>query len=401
LVDEKHIAYLIKAAVERTATPTELLELTGLLKDDNGEVTAQIEALLKDYQTAERPALTAETIDEMASAVLEADHGGKVIPIFPKGRDRGAALWKRIAVAASITLMLATGAYFLFMNKPKQIAKTETQQRFKNDVAPGGNKAILTLSNGTQIILDSAANGTLSQQGNSKVIKLDSGQLKYEASGSSPLGEAGVGLNTITTPKGGQYQIVLADGSKVWLNAASSITYPTAFTGAERKITMTGEAYFEVAHNAAKPFIVSKNAVSVQVLGTHFNVNAYDDEAEIKVTLLEGSVKATSSNNSIIIKPGEQAVLTAGEIKAMSVDLDEVMAWKNGIFNFNREDITGIMRQLSRWYDAEIIYQGDKSEDLFSGIIKRNNNISQVLKMLEQTNRIHFKIEDRKIVVTK
>jgi len=391
LADEKHIAYLIKAAVERTATPAELLELTSLLKDDNGEVTAQIEMLLKEYQTTERPALTAESIEEMAGSILQADHS-------ESAKVRVISLWKRIAVAASIALMLGTGAYFLFMNKPKQIAKTEIQQQFKNDVAPPTNKATLTLTDGKVIVLDSVGNGSLATQGAGNASKTND-ELVYDAKATA------VEYHTLTVPRGSRpMQLQLADGSEVWLNAASTITYPTAFTGTERKITMTGEAYFEVAHNAAKSFIVSKNALSVQVLGTHFNVNAYDDEAEIKVTLLEGSVKVASNNNSIIIKPGEQAALRQSQgdkIKVVPADLDEVMAWKNGIFNFNREDITGIMKQLSRWYDAEIIYQGDKPEDLFSGIINRNNNISQVLKMLEQTNRVHFRIEDRKIIVTK
>jgi len=390
LADREHIAYLIKAAVERSATPAELLELTGLLKDDTGEITGRVEELLKQYQTTDRPALTAESIEDMAIAVLQADHGGKLVTM-------PAPLWKRLAVAASIALMLATGAYVLFMNKPgQQTAKTETHGQFKNDVAPPTNKATLTLASGKVIVLDSTGNGSLAAQGAGNASKENDLELVYDSNATA------VEYHTLSIPRGSRpMQLQLADGSQVWLNAASSITYPTVFTGTERKITMTGEAYFEVAHNAAKPFIVSKNEVSVQVLGTHFNVNAYDDEADIKVTLLEGSVKAANNNNSIIIKPGEQAVLTAGEIKAMSVDIDEVMAWKNGIFNFNRQDITGIMRQLSRWYDAEIIYQGDKPEDLFSGIIKRNNNISQVLKLLEQTNRVHFKIEDRKIIVTK
>ena len=206
-------------------------------------------------------------------------------------------VWPRIAAAAVIIVLLSAGVYYISSNHNVKIASKKTQQQFKNnDVAPGGKKAVLTLANGTQIILDSAGNGALTQQGNVKIIKLNNSQLLYNSlNGSSTLPKTGEVLyNTISTPRGGQYQVVLADGSKVWLNAASSLRFPTSFTGGERKVELTGEGYFEVVHNAAKPFKVSLgklDGAEIEVLGTHFNVNAYDDETAIKTTLLEGSVK--------------------------------------------------------------------------------------------------------------
>ena len=318
--------------------------------------------------------------------------------------------WGRIAAAAAVLLLVSTGAYFLLRNNSiGPIAKTEMQQsRFKNDVAPGGNKAILTLDNGTQIILDSAANGTLTQQGNTKVIKLDSGQLAYQqlATGNEP-----ISYNTVSTPKGGQYQIILSDGSKVWLNAASSLKYPTAFTGKERNVELTGEGYFEVAHNAAKPFHVSIASslgdgrdMQVEVLGTHFNINAYSDESSIKTTLLQGSVKVTlrqaQGDKVQIIKPGEQAsvTLSGADIIVGEADVDEAVAWKNGRFQFNNSDIKTIMRQLARWYDVDVTYEGNIPERFFTADISRNTNLSELLKVLE-LSKIHFTIEGKKLTV--
>ena len=318
------------------------------------------------------------------------NQGAKVRRIFS---------WTRVAAAVIIVLLLSLGGYFYFNNRnEKQIAKTETQQqRFKNDIAPGGNKAVLTLANGTQIILDSAANGTLTQQGNAKVIKLDSGQLAYT---STSLSTSEVLYNTISTPRGGQYQIVLADGSKVWLNAASSLKYPTSFTGKERNVELTGEGYFEIAHNATMPFRVRVNDMNVEVFGTHFNINAYDDENIIRTTLLEGSVKVTKGNSTGLLKPGQQGQLNeSGDIKISNdTDLDEVMAWKEGRFLFKRTDIQSIMRQLSRWYNIDIVYKNVPATG-FNAKIPRNTSVSNILKVLELTGEVKFIIEGNIVTV--
>jgi ferric-dicitrate binding protein FerR (iron transport regulator) len=321
-------------------------------------------------------------------------------------------LWFRVAAAAVIITVLSVGSYFIFNDHPaKPIAKTKTQQqtRFENDLVPGGNKAVLTLANGAQIILDSATNGALTQQGNTKIIKLDNGQLSYNSlNGSSSSPKTGEILyNIISTPRGGQYQVVLADGSKVWLNAASSLRFPTSFTGKERDVALTGEGYFEVAHNATKPFKVSVMGTEIEVLGTHFNVNAYDDETTIKTTLLEGSVKVGKGSASKTIRPGEQAQIENHDnslnpkIMIQAVDIDAAVAWKNGRFIFHGNDIQSVMRQLARWYDVDVSYQGNVTDEEFVGVINRSRyeNISEILDMLEKTRTVSFAISGHHVTV--
>jgi transmembrane sensor len=314
--------------------------------------------------------------------------------------------------AAAVLIIFATGAYFFFNKREQQPAIVKTTTPAKHDVAPGGNKAVLTLANGSAIVLDNAANGTLAQQGDVHVVKLNDGRLIYkqgEDKTGSPLtiDHSPLTYNTLSTPKGGQYQLVLPDGSKVWLNAASSITFPTVFAGNERSVKITGEAYFEVAHNPKMPFKVEKGNMVVEVLGTHFNVNAYDDEDAIKTTLLEGKVKVSPHNlpagvESVVLKPGQQASISqkSQAIPVLTVDTDMVMAWKNGLFHFESADIKTVMRQLSRWYDVEIVYKGTtvKNDPLFVEI-SRNTNLSDVLKALEVSGSARFSIEGKKIIV--
>jgi len=315
-----------------------------------------------------------------------------------KGKKRRVIPLRRIAIAASIIGVLLV-SFFLLNDKigKKEIAKSEIdQQRFKNDVLPGGDKATLTLADGSTIVLDDAQNGTLAQQGNSKIIKLD-GKLSYDPTNKN---SREIVYNTISTPKGGQYQLELPDGSQVWLNATSSIHFPTSFIGNERRIEITGEAYFEIARNPNMPFIVTVNNAEVQVLGTHFNVNSYDDEDNVKTTLLEGSVKFVNNGNVNVLKPGQQSQLTKeGTTKVVSnVDVDEVVAWKNGMFDFENAGIETVMRQLSRWYDVEIEYKG-KTDDLFIAEMRRNIKLSDALKALELTGKVKFDIQGKKIIV--
>lgn len=309
-------------------------------------------------------------------------------------------LWPRIVAAASILLFLSIGAYFVLHNKhPQQIAKEQ-----KHDVAPGSNKAILTLANGHVIILNNARNGTIAQQGLASVSKKADGELVYNASAAKNH-NAALQYNNITTPRGGQYHLILADGTNVWLNAASSIKYPTVFSGTERKVEITGEAYFEVAHNAAMPFRVTVNGQTVEVLGTHFNINAYLDEPSTKTTLLQGSVRITIADKMAMLKPGQQSQVTnhaAAAIKVIDdVDMDEAVAWKNGLFQFNNENLASIMRKVSRWYDVDITYaDAGLQQQTFSGTVSRFKSASQLLKKLELTGAVHFKIEGQKIIVT-
>jgi ferric-dicitrate binding protein FerR (iron transport regulator) len=306
--------------------------------------------------------------------------------------------FRRIAVAASVIGLLLISAFLLYnRNTSKETLNAEvSEQRFKNDVLPGGDKATLTLADGTTVVLDDAQNGTLAQQGGSKVIKLG-GKLSYDLINKN---SKEIVYNTISTPNGGQYQLELPDGSFVWLNATSSIHFPTSFVGKERRVEITGEAYFEVAKNRDMPFIVAVNGAEVQVLGTHFNVNAYNDEENVKTTLLEGSVKFVSGANTNMLKPGQQSQLTTdGMIKVVSnVDVDEVVAWKNGMFDFENAAIEIVMRQLSRWYDVEIEYKG-KTDDLFIAEMRRNIKLSDALKALELTGKVKFEIQGKKIIV--
>lgn len=295
--------------------------------------------------------------------------------------------------AASILLVLSVGSYFAF-KKPVYEVVSKT-----NDFAPGVNKATLELANGTKILLDTAVKGMIANLDGIAVFKNAAGEIEYKIKSTSSSDK--VGFNTITTPNGGQYEVVLHDGSKIWLNAGSSLKYPTAFKGNDRTVTITGEAYLEVAKNKLKPFRVISGSQTIEVLGTHFNINAYTDEASIKTTLLEGAVKVSSNNSSTIIAPGEQTSLlrSNGNLEKKSVDVEQEVAWKNGVFVFKGEDIKAIMRQIARWYDVEVEYEGTVTDEKFYGQIYRNSKLSEVLAILE-LNNLHFKSNGRKITVS-
>ena len=376
---------LLQAYINDSLNSEELAELNELIDAD--ESLLQI-SILKDLQQNSFAGLTdAEQRQKMYINILKRTRkSNRVIP-----------LWTKIAAAAIIVVVFSIVYFYSNHNPQKQIAKTETQQqRFKNDVAPGGNKAVLTLANGSQIILDSAANGTLTQQGNTKIIKLDSGQLSYNT---SDVKSTEVLYNTISTPRGGQYQIVLSDGSKVWLNAASSLRFPAFFTGKERDVELTGEAYFEVTKNTAMPFTVTVNDLHVQVLGTHFNINAYNDETSVKTTLLKGSVRVADHESIVNLKPGQQAQLKDNALMVINnVDIEKVISWKTGFFEFDNTDLATIMRQISRWYNVDVRYEGKQFGETFGGRISRELNLSNILSMLE-TNGVKFRLEGKKLIV--
>jgi ferric-dicitrate binding protein FerR (iron transport regulator) len=358
--------------------------------EDTGLIQLMQKHFLDDLENAK------EISPEVSSKLFKAIHDK--IDSESKGKKRRVIPLKRIAIAASVIGLLLISV--LLLNDKigkKETAKAETNhQRFKNDVSPGGDKATLILADGSTIVLDETQNGTIAQQGNSKIIKLD-GKLSYDPTNKN---SREIVYNTISTPKGGQYQLELPDGSQVWLNATSSIHFPTSFTGTERRIEITGEAYFEIAKNPNMPFIVTVSNSEVQVLGTHFNINAYNDEDNVKTTLLEGSVRFVNDGSINILKPGQQAQLTKeGTTKVVSdVNVDNVVAWKNGMFDFENASIETVMRQLSRWYDVEIEYKG-KTDDLFIAEMRRNIKLSDALKALELTGKVKFDIQDKKIIV--
>jgi transmembrane sensor len=306
-----------------------------------------------------------------------------------------------IPYAAAVVLLVATGItagkYLLKKEERKAMAMQPA------DLLPGSNKAILKLADGSEIALDDSRKGKIARQQNVLIAKTENGQIVYQADDSQnqQLAKNITQYNAIITPRGGQYEVVLPDGTRVWLNSASSLKYPTAFTGADRRVELSGEAYFEVAKNAAKPFFVKTGTQTVEVLGTHFNINSYTDEKAVKTTLLEGSVKVGSNADKFVVKliPGEQAINAAGAINIVhDADIDEAMAWKNGKFLFRNTDLQTIMRQLSRWYDVDVEYQGVITERHYRGRISRNVPVSQVFEILK-TSGLNFTINGRKIIV--
>ncbi|MBX3255843.1 MAG: FecR domain-containing protein [Chitinophagaceae bacterium] len=317
-----------------------------------------------------------------------------------------------IVAAAAVMLLLAAGtAYYTYVQRAEKPV-ADVPKAIQTDAAPGGNKAMLTLSDGATIMLDSAADGNLSQQGATEIVKTKDGQLVYNISAeANKYHAADVLYNKISTPRGGQYQLTLPDGTRVWLNAASSLRYPTTFTGAERKVELTGEAYFEVTHasrqgsGADLPFIVQTGNMDVKVLGTHFNINAYEDEADIKTTLLEGSVDIITRQNTVQtlrLLPGQQSQWSynSGIMNLVKdADIEQATAWKNGLFKFNSSDLAKIMRQVSRWYDVDIIYEGNVKEETFSGDIPRKEYASEVFRMLEMTKTVTFTIENKTVTI--
>jgi len=325
---------------------------------------------------------------------LESEKINIVTPVVPLIKRN----WFRLA-AAAVFVLAVIGVYLLVNQQPVELPVAKSDQHITNDILPGGNKAVLTLSNRSDINLESVSNGTIVTEGDTKISKLNDGQLVYNTLEEKP---TQVLYNTVTTPRGGQYQLLLADGSKVWLNSASSIRFPVSFNGNERRVEVSGEAYFEVAKNPSMPFKVDVNGKNeIEVLGTHFNINSYTDEGSIKTTLLEGSVKVTSlkTRESKLITPGQQAQLnTDGQITINKADPDKVMAWKNGYFNVDGADTKTVMQLLSRWYDVDVVYEGAIPQREWGGDIEKNLKLSQMLKILEKNN-LHFRLEGRKLMV--
>lgn len=268
------------------------------------------------------------------------------------------------------------------------------------DMAPGGNKAILKLANGSSVVLNDTQNGIIGQQGGVRVIKMNSGLLAYQPEQVTATATTVIQYNTLTTPRGGQFRVILPDGSQVWLNAASALKYPTAFAKGGRTVELTGEGYFEIADKADQPFRVKVKGLDVLVLGTHFNINAYDDEPAYTTTLLEGKVKVSGDHFSGILQPREQLQLKSNNdwriIKG--VDADMTVAWKNGLFSFNRADIKTVMRQLARWYDVEVVYDTKTTQQAFVGEIPRNVSLSKALDILRLSD-IHFVAEGKTIKI--
>ncbi|MEO5593288.1 MAG: FecR domain-containing protein [Chitinophagaceae bacterium] len=385
--------YLIDKYLANTISREELTELLNMAGEQ--EDYAKLTAVLKSYWETlkdEGQHMQPDWDAKFAAMMKEAGTERSVVTMTKTNRTN----WFYRISAAIIIGAVAIGGYLMLSQPGKKQPATISAQIIKKDIpAPASNNAVLTLANGKTILLDSASNGSLAVQGNIDVVKSADGQLVYNGKANGEMQ-----YNILTVPKGSKVAgITLADGTKLWLNAGSSLKYPVAFSGNERKVDITGEAYFEVAHNAAIPFKVQKDSMLVTVLGTHFNVNAYEDEANIKVTLLEGTVKINKGKAVGLLKPGQQASIGKDIKTFKEVDTDEAVAWINGKFQFGEAaDITSVMKQISRWYDVDIEYQGTVAGHI-GGTISRTENVSQVLKMLEMTGVVTFKMNDKKIVV--
>ncbi|OQP61939.1 hypothetical protein A3860_30045 [Niastella vici] len=308
----------------------------------------------------------------------------------------------RVAAAILIIALSASIVYYFIHQKPKKDLPVAVQQKALpvKDLAPGDNKATLQLGDGSVMVLDSANTGEITRQDNTAIIKTEDGAIAYTGTGS----QSAIFYNILSTPRGGQYHVTLPDGTGVWLNAASSLRYPTAFKGKTRDVELTGEAYFEVAKAYDKkerlPFIVHVKQMQVEVLGTHFNIMAYDNEKTLNTTLLEGKVKVYKGNKSSLLSPGQEIQLSdQGEFRMIpNADVDLAVAWKNGYTSFKNMDITGIMRQIERWYNVDVEYDGVMPHRTFSGEVPRSAGLSQLLQILQASN-ISFSIEGRKIKV--
>jgi transmembrane sensor len=376
----------------------------------SGEASHEEEQrLLNFYGSFNSPSETEPIpgLDEVKDKIFD-KISEKITPEVDYSRSFNLYYLKSFSIAAMILLTITTGIYF-YSNRTIQEEEQFVEISVKNDILPGNNKAILTLADGSKISLDDAANGLLASQGNIAITKTENGEIVYEKNNldkNKGILSPSV-INTIQTPKGGKFQVRLPDGSKVWLNSASTLSYPTAFTGTERKVKLEGEAYFEIASNKKIPFRVESDGQIVEVLGTHFNINSYDDEDFTKTTLLEGSVRVILNSQSDVkgktrmLKPGEQSLTNSSQsgIRIENADTEKAVAWKNGYFKFKNTPIQQIMREVERWYDVELVYEGTMPTDEFTGFISNEVNISGVLKILEQSGGVKFSVKGKKIKV--
>lgn len=376
-------------------TIAEAAELSRLLEDPSAE-----EYLLQmmEQPWAEVPDNTA--FDQEKRQLL----AQRIMKQYPPEKEIASVHFLRktwFRYAAAVFLITGTATFFYLNNRPQQ-AITQVTPIEKTDILPGGNKAMLTLADGSVIALDSAANGALANEAGIQVSKQGAGMLVYHTpqdNNEQSLTAKKIAFNTMSTPKGGQYQIVLSDGTKVWLNAASSIHFPTFF-GKERAIEVTGECYLEIAPDKLKPFYVRTGLTQVQVLGTSFNVNAYPNESSTRITLIEGSIKVITDDKPVLLKPGQQAVSTREgqttiEQKATAA---QILAWKNGLFNFENADLKTVMRELERWYDIDVKFTREPKAFAFQGKLHRNLRLSQILKVLKEMD-IHYTLEGRVLTI--
>lgn len=392
---------MLQQYFDDTISRADCAELLAYLKDNPGEVADIVD---EDLLKLDKDLDLNQSQARKVLANIKADPRFQESVTVIKSKTRIVNLFSNLAKIAAVIMLFGTVGFY-FINKRKTVAnKNEVAAIKPADILPGSNKAILTLANGSTIVLDSKANGTVARAGKVQVNKVANGKLVYNALAGSTKAKVidnTLVYNTLSTPRGGEYQVVLPDGTHVWLNSASSLSYPIEFAANDRRVKLTGEAYFEVAKNKDKPFYVTSNNVQVKVLGTHFNISAYKDDDEVKATLLEGSVQISKNNSLSLLKPGQQAVVNndADMIKVSEANIKEVMAWKNGYFIFNDDNITTIMKKVSRWYDVDVEQKGTFANQNFGGTFYRTKSINELLKNLGKIGKVHFKIEGRRITV--
>ncbi|WP_247237774.1 FecR family protein [Telluribacter sp. SYSU D00476] len=389
---ESRLHLLFDRYYQGTATAQEKEELMALVR------TGEFDALLEEYlqekwaQSAEGEELFAEVkSNSILNSILE----------HPQQEDRGEAKifklnWMQYA-AAAVIILTGFGVWYSFENSQEN-ERVQPQIVESSSIRPGGNKALLTLADGSAIALDQVQQGVLARQGDVEISKQQDGIVVYSAKSASK--STATGINTLTTPKGGQYEILLPDGSKVWLNASSSIRFPSLFAATERRVEITGEAYFEVAKDRSKPFRVRFNDSEVLVLGTSFNIMAYPDEETSKTTLVEGSVSISNVHQQAKLVPGQQAaVLSTGQIRTRYIPVDEAVAWRKGMFHFKNAGVEEVARQLARWYDVDIEYQGQVPVKQFTGSVSRQVELSELVGMLRYAG-VNCRIQDKKIIIS-
>jgi ferric-dicitrate binding protein FerR (iron transport regulator) len=393
------IAYLISGYIRHTLTAEE--------HDELDEWVGESDANMRLFEEVTDEALSQRDIEFMAAADKQPVLNrlkGQLNFSAPTRRGFFSRIWQ-YAVAAAVVLILGTALFWLSRNRNNETTPSKLAVTEKQDVQPVYDQATLTLGDGRVFKLDEAQNGILDKNGNTAITK-ENGKLSYNTTEKEVLFQSQP--NTLVT-RGGSYLVTLSDGTRAWLNSASSMTYPAVFTGNERRVAISGEVYFEVASakakgpNYRKPFIVDvkEKDMTVEVLGTHFNINSYDDESLVKTTLLEGAVKVSTKSKTSFLKPDQQAqVSSTGNIQTISdVDIMTVTAWKDGMFRFRNHDIRSIMKQISRWYDVEVEFAGNQSNTGYNCILPRNLPVSKILEVLVETGGVHFEIEGKKIKV--
>lgn len=385
-VNQDHFRELLEKYANKQASPEELEELFALISDHKNDKDWEqifVDALENNMPVNGDEQLWDQQFDQMLADAKSREFG--------PDRQIGLIGWRRLAIAASVLLFLSTGAYFL-LHKPQQAQQVAKNQ--KQDIDPGSNKATLTLANGQKIYLSKNSKGQLAVQGQTQ-IQTQNGVITYDGKNDTL-----VAYNTLTTKRKEEFSLVLSDGTEVMLDAASSITYPVAFNGRERRVKITGQAYFKVVHNDRKPFVVEAKGQNIRDIGTEFNINAYDDEPVTRTTLVSGSIAVAYNNETRTVKPGQEADLANNKLSVRTGNIDEATAWKNHLFHFTGMSLQAVMRQFSRWYDVDVIYRGDIPDHAFAGEIPRDVKASEVFDALSGYG-LQFQIDGKQVIISK